>query len=125
MKDLGKITKYLGVDFTRTMQGLLMHQHSYAQHILDDQQMADCRIEHTPLPDGFVTQSQTNTTPIDITKYWQVIYWQTSILDQHKTRSLLCYTHRGQVHVTASTTHGCCQTHSTLCQEDYGLWYLL
>lgn len=52
MKVLGDITKYLDVEFSHSDKGLIRHQHTYAQQLLDDQGMQDFWIEHTPLCDG-------------------------------------------------------------------------
>lgn len=73
MKDLGEIRKYLGVEFAHTPSGLLLHQRSYAEQILQECDMVHCKPAHTPLPEGFVTKSDTGTAPVDLSEYCKIV----------------------------------------------------
>lgn len=73
MKDLGEIRKYLGVEFTHTPNGLFLHQQPYAEQILRDWDMLHCKPAHIPLPDGFITQSDTGTPSVDLSEYCKIV----------------------------------------------------
>lgn len=73
MKDLGPIARYLGMEFIRMPQGMLLHQAAYNREILKDLDMQDCKPLGTPLPEGFITQSESNTSPVDRTQYYQAV----------------------------------------------------
>lgn len=73
MKDLAEAQRYLGVDFTYSSQGLLLHQRNYCEALLEECGMASYRLEATPLPPGYVIMSDTNTPLIDINEYCHLV----------------------------------------------------
>lgn len=73
MSSLGTISKYLGVEFTRTTCGMLLHQTEYVQNILRQFGMADARPAFTPMPEGAKLQLHMDTAPSDATGYRQIV----------------------------------------------------
>jgi len=55
--DLGLVTKYLGIQFKTTPQGIFLTQHQYAVDMLTEFGMENSRTEHVPLPAGLVLTS--------------------------------------------------------------------
>lgn len=74
MKDLGAVQQYLDVKFDRTQSGgLFLHLTNYAQDLLTEYNMLNCRREFTPLPVGLVLNVDTATPPFDATTYWRAV----------------------------------------------------
>lgn len=72
-KDLGPITRYLGIQFERTPNSLRMHQTEYALNILQQFGMDNCKPSQTPLPEGLLLSKQSDTPPIDATLYRMLV----------------------------------------------------
>lgn len=73
MKDLGTTKRYLGVDFHFSKQGTLLHQKFYADQLVTEYGMENCRTVFTPLPEGLELSSETNTPDIDVTTYCKLV----------------------------------------------------
>ena len=73
MTRLGLIRKYLGIEFTKTDRGLLLHQTSYAQSILTQFGMAECNPCKVPLPDGTKLRKETNTPLVSTHLYCRLV----------------------------------------------------
>ena len=72
-KDLGPITRYLGIEFERTPNALRMHQTEYALSILHQFGMDNCKPAQTPLPEGLLLSKQSDSPPIDATLYRMLV----------------------------------------------------
>lgn len=73
MEVLGQAQCYLGVDFTYSSHGLLIHQKEYCKALLEVSGMASCPPESTPLSLGYVITSETNTPLIDVNEYCHLV----------------------------------------------------
>jgi hypothetical protein len=72
-KDLGPITRYLGVQFKRTPHSLRMHQTEYALSILQQFGMDTCKPSMTPLPEGLLLPKQSDSPLVDATLYRMLV----------------------------------------------------
>jgi hypothetical protein len=50
--DLGLIKKYLGIEFHRTAEGIMINQQVYIPEMLQEFEMRDCEPSHIPIPPG-------------------------------------------------------------------------
>jgi hypothetical protein len=73
MSYLGPLTKYMGLQFQQTPEGLMINQSDFAQTIIDDSGLTDCNPTQTPLPAGFTICKDTKTKPIDPTIFKSII----------------------------------------------------
>lgn len=73
MSDLGEIQKYLGIEFSRSQQGLLLHQKSYIIKDLKDFHMLECRPSTLPIDAGKYLTEDTSTTFVDPTFYRKLV----------------------------------------------------
>ncbi|CAM6115753.1 unnamed protein product [Calypogeia fissa] len=73
LKDLGPARCYLGVDIIKFHDGILLHQQHYAQQLVLDYGMENCRSPLVPLPEGLILESETNTPDIDRHSYCQLV----------------------------------------------------
>ncbi|CAM6106257.1 unnamed protein product [Calypogeia fissa] len=73
MKDLGPARRYLGVDIIKFHDSILLHQQHYAQQLVLDYGMENCRSPLVPLPEGLILESETNTPDIDHHSYCQLV----------------------------------------------------
>lgn len=69
MTNLGPMQKYLGVEFTRTAYGLLLHQTLFISEILHEFTHLDWRPSHIPLNEGLCMHRDTSTTLVDAATY--------------------------------------------------------
>lgn len=72
MKDLGMVTRYLGIDFVHTDKGIFLHQHDYCQNLLKDFDMQDCKEAAIPLPEG-LDLSITTSLDVEVSYYCQLV----------------------------------------------------
>lgn len=73
MKDLGKVTRYVGIDFVDTNNGMFIHQFAYCQSLLKDFDMQDCKGAAIPLPEGLDVSGATSSPEVEITHYCQLV----------------------------------------------------
>lgn len=73
MSDLGEIQKYLGVEFSRSPQVLLLHQKSYITKVLKDFNMLDCRPYTLPIDARKYLTEDTSTPFVDPTFYRKLV----------------------------------------------------
>ncbi|KAI0528923.1 hypothetical protein KFK09_001467 [Dendrobium nobile] len=55
IRNLGPLSRFLGIDFTRTSTGFHLTQNSYIQELLNIASMTNCKPIQTPLPNKFPT----------------------------------------------------------------------
>ncbi|CAM6101727.1 unnamed protein product [Calypogeia fissa] len=73
MKDLGRIQKYLGVQFKFFEEGILLHQEDYFNKLLQEHGMTDCKPSFTPLPEGMALLNETGTPDEDPVEYGHLV----------------------------------------------------
>jgi hypothetical protein len=73
MTDLGPMQKYFGVKFKHTTHGLLFHQTSYAQNVLNEFHMVDFAPTCVPMHESTCIQRDIGVKPINVIFYrWMV-----------------------------------------------------
>ena len=72
-KDLGPITRYLGIQFDRTPTTLRMHQTEYALSILHQFGMDTCKPSQTPIPEGLLLSTHSDSPLVDATLYRMLV----------------------------------------------------
>ncbi|GAU45883.1 hypothetical protein TSUD_401080, partial [Trifolium subterraneum] len=73
MTDLGYMTYFLGIEFHRTDQGILMHQTRYAKEILKKFEMGKCNSALSPAEPRLQLSKSTEEEDVDPTSYRQLI----------------------------------------------------
>ena len=74
MTNLGLVTKYLGVEFTRLRDGrFFMSQQDYVNQMLKEAKMNNCKLEHVPLPLSFQLVLDMNTPATDSYNYCKLV----------------------------------------------------
>ena len=69
MKDLGRIQKYLGIEFVLSKEGIIMHQSTYADQIICGAGLSNSKPAYTPLPPGIELITDMGSPPTDPTEY--------------------------------------------------------
>ncbi|OIV95014.1 hypothetical protein TanjilG_22211 [Lupinus angustifolius] len=66
MSDLGNLSYFLGIEFTRSKDGILMHQRKYSNDVLKRFNMEHCNLASTPMETSSMTAaSEEGTKGID------------------------------------------------------------
>nr|XP_027193132.1 uncharacterized protein LOC113788025 [Cicer arietinum] len=73
MIDLGKLSYFLGMKFTETKEGLLIHRKKYAGEILRRFNMADCNPVVTPIEVNAKLGTKIEEELVDSTIFKQVV----------------------------------------------------
>lgn len=73
MKDLGPVTRYLGVDFLTTSHGILLHQKPYALRFAEQYDLTSCKPVFTPLPENLTLSSSCDSPSVNSTLYCQLV----------------------------------------------------
>ena len=73
MTDLGELTYFLGLEFTKTKMGLLLHQKKYVSDVLKRFNMKDCNIAVTPVDYHLKTEDIDQEKDADSTLYKQIV----------------------------------------------------
>jgi hypothetical protein len=73
MTDLGVAIRYLGVQFSHTSRGLLLHQYDFAMSILHLAQMHDCRPTFVLMAEGMILRRSMNAPLVNATLYRQLV----------------------------------------------------
>src|SRR4029077_6150150 len=68
LKDLGNMSRYLGMDVTTTDDGIKLSQKSFTKELLERFGMQNCHPVSIPIAEGTVIDDQPDTS-IDITQY--------------------------------------------------------
>lgn len=73
MTDLGPIQRYLGVEFTRTPNGMFLSQHQYVLEMLSEFHMQNSKPEHVPLTPGILLLTDMNSPLVDPNEYCRIV----------------------------------------------------
>ena len=65
MADLGAIKKFLGIEYTRTPTGLLLHQYEYTLKVLEQFSMEEAHPTFIPMNEGVRLEKDTSTPLCD------------------------------------------------------------
>uniref|UniRef100_A0A1J3FUC1 Retrovirus-related Pol polyprotein from transposon TNT 1-94 n=1 Tax=Noccaea caerulescens TaxID=107243 RepID=A0A1J3FUC1_NOCCA len=69
MSDLGRLTYYLGIEVFQHNEGITLVQKRYALKILEDTEMKDSNLVHTPMEVGLVLGKLEHEEDVDATRY--------------------------------------------------------
>ncbi|XP_019434981.1 PREDICTED: uncharacterized protein LOC109341503 [Lupinus angustifolius] len=73
MSDLGNLSYFLGIEFTKTYDGIFMHQRKYTYDVLERFQMNGCNLVSTPIEVGTAFDELEEDTSVDKTLDRQMI----------------------------------------------------
>lgn len=73
MKDLGRVSVYLGILFGFMPGGLLLHQTQLAKMIIEDFGMTDAKPAPTPVPDGIKLVADMQARAVDVAVYCSLL----------------------------------------------------
>ncbi|GAU28814.1 hypothetical protein TSUD_21510 [Trifolium subterraneum] len=73
MTDLGHISYFLGIEFQRTSEGLILHQKKYASEILKRFEMDQCNPALTPSEPRLQLSRETEERDVDSTEYRRLV----------------------------------------------------
>lgn len=73
MTDLGKLSYFLGMEFTYTTEGLILHQKKYAKELLKRFNMSNCNSAKSPVEVNLKLLSFENEDDIAATVYKQIV----------------------------------------------------
>jgi hypothetical protein len=69
MTDLGELSYFLGIEFKRTEEGIIMHQCKYASYVLRKFNMMECNLAKTPSETGIKLDKDGIVDEVDSTMY--------------------------------------------------------
>jgi len=72
MSDLGKLNYFLGIEFTNTVHGLIMHQTKYARDLLKRFKMQKSNPTITLAKAGQKLQLAPKEESVDATGFWKI-----------------------------------------------------
>ena len=67
MSDLGQLSYFLGIEFEKTREGILMHQTRYAPGLLEKFKMSQSNSARTPWEVGLKLEKNSTNKCIDLT----------------------------------------------------------
>lgn len=73
MSKLGPLTFYIGIEFTRLSQGMLLLQRSYVMNLLEKFDMKDCAQAAIPMEDGLKLHMNMEGDFMDTTNYQSLV----------------------------------------------------
>ncbi|KAI3465202.1 hypothetical protein Pfo_021865 [Paulownia fortunei] len=73
IKDLGVLKYFLGIEFSRSKEGIFINQQKYVLDLLDETGMLGCRIVETPIEPNLKLQSTETIDVIDKEKYQRLV----------------------------------------------------
>ncbi|XP_014492682.1 uncharacterized protein LOC106755098 [Vigna radiata var. radiata] len=73
ISDLGQLSYFLGIEFTKTDEGILMHQSRYALDMLTKFNMLHCNPANTPTEMGVKLEKDLEEEVVDPTKYRRMV----------------------------------------------------
>lgn len=73
MKDLGRLSYFLRMEFTHTIAGMLMHKRKYIKDLLEKFKMTKCNACKNPLDINIKLKSDAKEESVDGTLYKQLL----------------------------------------------------
>lgn len=73
MSDLGKLSYFLGMEFSTTRRGIFLHQKKYVVDILKKFNMSDCKPVSTPIEIGIRLTREGDDDSVNPTLYRQLV----------------------------------------------------
>ncbi|XP_014496687.1 uncharacterized protein LOC106758263 [Vigna radiata var. radiata] len=73
MSDLGQLSYFLGIEFTKTDEGMLMYQHRYALDMLTKFNMLHCNSANTPTEVDLKLEKDPEEEVVDPTEYRRMV----------------------------------------------------
>ncbi|XP_017420329.2 uncharacterized mitochondrial protein AtMg00810-like [Vigna angularis] len=73
MSDLGKLSYFLGIEFTETENGIVMHQSRYVLDLPKRFEMVDCNAANTPAEVGLKLEKEPDEEAVDPTAYRSIV----------------------------------------------------
>ncbi|XP_014519584.1 uncharacterized protein LOC106776617 [Vigna radiata var. radiata] len=73
MSDLGRLSYFLGIEFTETESGLVMHQSRYVLNLLKRFEMAECNAANTQAEIGLKLEKEPEEDAVDPTTYRRMV----------------------------------------------------
>lgn len=73
MTDLGKLSYFLGFEFMKVREGLMMHQKRYAMEVLKRFNMLNCNPTATPSETGLILEKEGTKELVDETMYKKMV----------------------------------------------------
>ncbi|XP_017431953.2 uncharacterized mitochondrial protein AtMg00810-like [Vigna angularis] len=73
MSDLGRLSYFLGIEFTKMEGGTMMHQSRYALDLLEKYEMSDCNAASTPAEVGLRLEKEPEEEAVDPTAYRRMV----------------------------------------------------
>ncbi|XP_047171768.1 uncharacterized mitochondrial protein AtMg00810-like [Vigna umbellata] len=73
MSDLGQLNYFLGIEFTKTDEGLVMHQSKYTLDMLNKFNMNHCNSANTPTEVGLKLEKDPEEEGVDPTEYRKMV----------------------------------------------------
>ena len=73
IKDLGSLKYFLGIEVSRTKEGLVLSQHKYTMDILNDSGMLGCRPSRFPMEQNLKLDKGDNENRVDANMYRRLI----------------------------------------------------
>ena len=89
VKQLGPLKYFLGIEFARSSEGILMTQHKYIIEILEETKHTNCHISDTPIEVNHKLTLSEEEPQIDLNSYQKLIG---KLLFLSHTRPDICYT---------------------------------
>ena len=89
VKQLGPLKYFLGIEFTRSTEGILMTQQKYILDLLDETKHMDCQISDTPIEANHKLKLDDKDPHIEMSSYQKLIG---KLLYLSHTRPDICYT---------------------------------
>lgn len=124
MKDLGTISRYLGVEFICTFEGIFLHQHTYSKELLADFNMSNCKSTPIPLLEGYVASLDMGSSLVDRTHYYQVA-GKLLYLTNTRPDLTLCWACYKVYVCSMLESPRCSQSHPQVSVQYSDFWYIL
>ncbi|XP_014524000.1 uncharacterized protein LOC106780253 [Vigna radiata var. radiata] len=73
MSDLGRLSYFLGIDFTKIDDGIVMHQSRYTLDMLNKFDILYCNSTNTPVEVSLKMEKDPEEEGVDPTEYWKMV----------------------------------------------------
>ena len=73
MKDLGPLKYFLGIEVSRSKEGIVISQRKYALDLLQETGMSSCQPADTPVEEGLKLCIESDQVPVDKGRYQRLV----------------------------------------------------